>query len=220
MELMTNKMTMSSLEIAELTGKQHKHVLYDIRKMLVEIGSAEKTAQYKDSTGRTLPMLLLDREETECLITGYSAKLRMAVIRRLRELEDNGAPQIPSNLPDALRLAADLAEENQKLAIERDEAIKTKALIGSKREATAMATASAAVKEANKLKEQLDQSNQYATIKRMELIHHGVSFKWRLLKSTSIEMGLPAIDVFDQNYGTVKAYHVDVWKEAYALEVA
>lgn len=63
--------TMSSREIAELTGKRHDHVLTDIRNMLVEIQSPEKSGEYKDGRGRNQPMLLLDKEETLCLVAGY-----------------------------------------------------------------------------------------------------------------------------------------------------
>jgi hypothetical protein len=51
----------------------------------------------------------------------------------------------------------------------------------------------------------------------MEMLKHGQKFEWRRLKSTCTEMGIQAVDVFDQNYGTVKAYHVDVWREAYGI---
>lgn len=56
-ELTQSIKTMSSREIAELCGKEHKHVLADIRNMCesLKIDSAEFSAQYKDSTGRTLP---------------------------------------------------------------------------------------------------------------------------------------------------------------------
>ena len=33
------------------------------------------------------------------------------------------------------------------------------------------------------------------------------------------EMQVPPIDVFDQNYGKVNAYHADVWMEVYALPI-
>lgn len=81
--------TMSSVEISELTRKMHKNVLADIRAMFVEleIDSAEYSAQYKDSTGRFLPCFNLDREMTDTLLTGYSARMRLAVVRRWRELE-------------------------------------------------------------------------------------------------------------------------------------
>lgn len=82
---------MSSLEIAELTGKQHKNVLVDIRTMLDELGErpAGFSADYKDEGGRTYPCFNLDRHHTECLLTGYSAKMRMAVIKRWHELESS-----------------------------------------------------------------------------------------------------------------------------------
>ena len=85
-----NVLTMSSLEIAELTGKQHKHVLTDIRNMLnsLNIDSAVFTAQYKDSTGRSLVMFNLPKDETLCLIAGYNVQVRMRIIKRWQELEE------------------------------------------------------------------------------------------------------------------------------------
>jgi phage antirepressor YoqD-like protein len=120
--MITQNMTrqvMSSREIAELTGKAHKHVLTDIRTMLaeLEIDSAGFSAQYKDGSGRSLPCFNLDRELTETLLTGYSAKMRRAVIHRWHELESRVVAQfqIPANFAEALRLAAEQIEKNQHL---------------------------------------------------------------------------------------------------------
>ena len=117
-----NVLTMSSLEIAELTGKQHKHVLTDIRNMLnqLEIQSAVFTAQYKDSIGRSLPMFNLPKDETLCLIAGYNVQVRMRIIKRWQELEQKESAQfkMPKTLSEALLLAgqqAALAEERQRL---------------------------------------------------------------------------------------------------------
>jgi len=111
---------MSSREIAELTGKRHDHVKRDIEKMLTEL---EKDIPsfggiYLDSRSREQVEYHLDRELTETLITGYSIKLRHKVILRLHELEQlASAPVIPQTLPEALRLAADLAEQNSHLQL-------------------------------------------------------------------------------------------------------
>lgn len=80
---------MSSREIAELTGKRHDHVMRDIGRMLTELESDLPSFGdiYKDQGGRTYPCFNLDRHHTECLLTGYSAKMRMAVIKRWHELE-------------------------------------------------------------------------------------------------------------------------------------
>jgi prophage antirepressor-like protein len=122
----------------------------------------------------------------------------------------------------ALELAREqviLLERIEQVERERDQAISTKAEIGSRREATAMNTASQERKRANRLEAELDRSKQYCTVKRMEMLQHGQKFNWRLLKSTGIAMGIEPIDVFDANYGTVKSYHADVWKEAYAIDL-
>lgn len=118
-----NSVTMSSVELAELTRKLHKNVLADIRSMFaeLEIDSADYSAQYQDSTGRSLPCFNLDRELTDTLLTGYSAKMRLAVVRRWRELEESVAPKLPQTFSEALRLAAEQAEkiEQQQAIIEQ-----------------------------------------------------------------------------------------------------
>lgn len=102
---------MSSREIAELTGKRHDNVLADIRKMLAEIQSPENLGDYKDARGRSQPMLLLNKEETLCLVAGYNVKLRMAIIKRWQELEAKQAPRVPQTFSEALQLAADQAKQ-------------------------------------------------------------------------------------------------------------
>lgn len=117
---------MSSVEVAELTGKQHKHVLEDIRKMLVEIQSAEKSADYKDSMGRTQPCLMLDKDESLCLVAGYSAVLRMRIIRRWQELEAQQGPKVPRTYAEAQleagRLAMELDQAQATIAIQAPKA--------------------------------------------------------------------------------------------------
>lgn len=155
----------------------------------------------------------------QCMLVGMreSKSVRRAVLAKVKELQA-AAPNF--NNPAALARAwADAYERNLLLAQERDRAIATKAEIGTRREATAMNTASQAVKRANALEIELDKSKDYATVKRMQMLYHGASFDWRLLKNTGNAMGVDAIDVFDQNYGTVKAYHASVWREAYALGI-
>lgn len=104
-----NEMTMSSREIAELCEKRHTHVLSDIDKMLneLEIHSADFSAQYKDSTGRTLRCYNLPKDLTITLIAGYNVKLRKRIIDRWQELENQVRqpldPMQMLNDPQALR---------------------------------------------------------------------------------------------------------------------
>jgi len=80
---------MSSREIAKLTGKQHKHVLEDCRKMFdaLNLQSADFSADYQDERGRTYQDFWLDQDLTLTLMTGYSIPLRHKVAKRWRQLE-------------------------------------------------------------------------------------------------------------------------------------
>ena len=125
---------------------------------------------------------------------------------------------IPQDLPTALRAYANEVEQKELAIKQRDEALATKAWIGSKREATAMAAASAAKREAQKLQIQLDQNKDWASVKKVEFALGG-TYDWRKLTATSAELKIERIDVLDKNYGTVKSYHKDVWLKAYGIDI-
>ena len=116
----SNTVTMSSREIAELTGKQHKNVLRDVNVMLESLEKAgsdlSQAVRYKDERGRTLEFRL-DRVLTETLLTGYSIPLRHRVVTRLQELEkvSRHSMSLPTNFAEALQLAADQAKQNASL---------------------------------------------------------------------------------------------------------
>ncbi|CAD7288277.1 antA/AntB antirepressor family protein [Campylobacter suis] len=125
---------------------------------------------------------------------------------------------LPKDLPSALRAYANEVEQKELALKQRDEAILTKAWIGSKREATAMATASTATREAERLKIELDKSKEWATIKRVEKSIGG-NYSWHKLTAISKELKIERIDVFDANYGVAKSYHKDVWLKAYGIDI-
>jgi phage antirepressor YoqD-like protein len=109
---------MSSRDVAELTEKRHPDVKRDVEVMLTQLNEDVSSFAriYTDSMNRDQTEYVLDRDHVECLLAGYSAVLRMKVIRRLRELETGNV--VPQSLPEALRMAADLAEAKQKLESE------------------------------------------------------------------------------------------------------
>ncbi|EKO1147218.1 Rha family transcriptional regulator [Escherichia coli] len=105
--------SMTSVEIAELTGKEHRNVLRDIRKMLEELNALKfelvgelngsKTELvgelngskfglvgeevYKDAKGESRTMYRLDRKHTFILVAGYSVHLRAKCYDHIQTLE-------------------------------------------------------------------------------------------------------------------------------------
>lgn len=95
MTTINTTISMTSREIAEVTGKQHRNVMADIRKMVndltkegIEIGVLSfQQSSYINSQNKQQPMLVIDKDLTMNLILSYSAPLRFKVIKRVGELE-------------------------------------------------------------------------------------------------------------------------------------
>jgi phage antirepressor YoqD-like protein len=103
--------TMSTRDIAELCGKEHKNVMRDADMMLEELGidGAQFCASFKTSQGNTYACYHFDKELTLTLISGYSILLRHKIVKRMEELEAMQVQvhKVPQTLSEALRLAAD-----------------------------------------------------------------------------------------------------------------
>ncbi|SCX57636.1 hypothetical protein [Nitrosospira sp. Nsp1] len=119
---------MSSLEMVEFINSQrgndeaylqHKHFLAKVPQVLGEDGSAKFSANLPDAYGRDRRGYQFPKREACLMAMSYSYELQAKVFDRMTELEEGrpNTPTIPQSLPEALRLAADLAEQNGKQAL-------------------------------------------------------------------------------------------------------
>jgi hypothetical protein len=95
-DIIARTISMTSLEIADLTGKEHKHVLRDIDNLVArlaedpgpDLGFGFKSTTYESGDPpRSYRMFVMDRDSTYCLITGYDPISRMRVIKKCDALE-------------------------------------------------------------------------------------------------------------------------------------
>ena len=86
-----HKRTMSSVEIAEMTGKLHHHILRSIRAMEPAWEKVAATkfgcCYYKDENNRERPMYLLDYRECMYIATKFNDEAHAKLILRWDELE-------------------------------------------------------------------------------------------------------------------------------------
>lgn len=89
---LTTVTQMTSLEVAEITGKEHKSVLRDIRDEIEKLTSQGiftehifVPSEYQDRTGRTLPMYVLTREGVLQLAARYDAVVRFKLIEKVSQ---------------------------------------------------------------------------------------------------------------------------------------
>ena len=108
-------------------------------------------------------------------------------------------------------------EQRKLVEAHRDEAVRTKAEIGSRREATAMSTASRLSKENEHLRDEIGDSRTWKQVKAIpwleevfEVSQAMYSVAGRKLADMSRRMGYEIREIEDSRYGSVEAYHTDV----------
>ncbi len=131
MNELLSKETMSSLQIAEITNRNHKDVLRAIRGMeqaWERINGRKFTlVEYKDEKGEYRPCYQLTKTECLYIATKFNDEARAKLVVRWEELEtekQKGGFAIPQSFSEALQLAADQARqiEDQQRTIEQKDA--------------------------------------------------------------------------------------------------
>lgn len=115
-------LTMSSREIADLCETRHNQVVETIERLmssgvLRESRNTTRRVQPQGG-GRPLDVYDLTKRDTLVVASGYRDDLRARIIDRWIELEQekaNGGFQIPRTIGEALRLAADQAEQIEEM---------------------------------------------------------------------------------------------------------
>lgn len=114
---------MTSLQIAEITGKAHNDVMKAIRKMEPAWSKINEgnfsLVDYQDKKGETRPCYSLNKEECLYIATKFNDEARAKLIKRWKELEEqHQKPSVPQNYLEALKSLVKAEEEKQQLALE------------------------------------------------------------------------------------------------------
>ncbi|MMZ47317.1 Phage regulatory protein Rha [compost metagenome] len=114
MKVVNGQPMMSSREIAAVTGKEHKHVVRDIKSMLEQLGIYRPEMDNddfkgfliinKDYCGRNvIDEIWLNEDLSMTLITGYDPKRRLALIEQWQCMKTELAqPRIAAPAPQAI----------------------------------------------------------------------------------------------------------------------
>jgi len=157
--------TMTSLELVDFINSQrkegeaelrHDHFMAKVPKVLGDEGVPNFRDTYiHPQNGQTYQCFRFPKREACLMAMSYSYELQAKVFDRMTDLEAKQAqPAIPKNYADALRLAAETVERNEKLALENKAQAQALAVAQPKAEALDLIAAgekSVTIREAAKL---------------------------------------------------------------------
>lgn len=117
---LNNIVTMGTRSIAVLLGKDHSNIKISAER-LAKAGTLALQESTFEHNGNQYTEYLLNKKGSILLVAQNSPEFTVKLIDRWEELENN-TPQLPQTMAEALRLAADQAEqlEEQALKIEED----------------------------------------------------------------------------------------------------
>lgn len=224
-----NLKTIKSLEVAEMVGKQHAHLMRDIDTYIMYISENPKLdyqdffieSTYKtEGNNKTYKCYNITKKGCEFIahkLTGQKGALFTAsYINKFHELENNQQPQ--SRL-EWIQFALEQEKERLIIEQERDEAIRTKAYISDKKTATTLGKLGGTVKALNDAKRKLGEGKDFASIKKVEALT-GRKFHWKDLKDYSKNNEIEIIKVEDINYPKgVNAYNKEAWYAVYDINL-
>ena len=119
-------LSMTSFEVAELTGKNHAHVMRDIRAMIERLSADPnldwhcKSETYLDAQGKERQQYRMDKNTSLTLVSGYDPIPRFRIITRWQALEaERPAPALnPANFSRMQLIELAMQAEQERLALE------------------------------------------------------------------------------------------------------
>lgn len=118
---------MTSLQIAEVTGKAHKNVMQAIRNMEpawekvrgLKFQLSQKEVEIKHGGYKMQPYYSLTKDECLYIATKFNDEARAKLIKRWMELEaEHQKPSVPQTYLEALKSLVKIEEEKEQLALE------------------------------------------------------------------------------------------------------
>lgn len=200
--------------------------------LALEISDVSQACSRLDDDEKLMRTLYVSGQNRESLLINESGLYSLIMTSRKPEAKAFKKWVTSEVLPSIRKTGSYSAKQKTALELAREQvlllesleatqkqlthAIATKAEIGSRREATSMATASVAVRERNKALEQLGTAKSMATIRAVNKAT-GEHFQFKPLKdyckAKELELGYAT----DPLYGEVRTYPAQAWFEVYGV---
>lgn len=123
----SDPITMSTREIARLVESRHTDVCRAVERLMAKsvIAGYAPTAYTHEQNGQQYSEYLVGKRDSYVIVAQLSPEFTARLVDRWQELEANRSPALPQTLPEALRMAADMAERNAQLEVVASEQAET-----------------------------------------------------------------------------------------------